>query len=271
MIADPHMVIVVALALLGTFLCRQADIIVDLPADLVSIAVIFPVVFSISSAYARREDALKSFAALKGDAASLYYAHRDWPSVQSELAGAGAALIHDLLSSIGRYFTAPPNARDQALRAVYRSCSAVSASYRDMLNGGATRSEVSRLGAYLRDVMVEFERMRNYNTYRTPITLRAFSRFFLTLLPLMFTPYFAYVGYPDDAWIGYAVALMYGVVLVGLDNVQEQLENPYDGIGPDDLHLLIADDYVSMLTGETNLASPRLVPALDRAATDSQD
>lgn len=87
----------------------------------------------------------------------------------------------------------------------------------------------------------------------------------------MFTPYFAYVGYPDDAWIGYAVALMYGVVLVGLDNVQEQLENPYDGIGPDDLHLLIADDYVSMLTGETNLASPRLVPALDRAATDSQD
>ncbi len=271
LIADPHMLIVVGLALLGTFACRQADLIVDLPADLVSIAVIFPVVFSISSAYARREDALKSFAALKADAASLYYAHRDWPTVQNELAAEGATLIHDLLDRIGRYFTATTNDRDRELRAVYRSCSDISASYRVMLNAGATRSEISRLGAYLRDVMVEFERMRNYSTYRTPITLRAFSRFFLTLLPLMFTPYFAYVGYPDDAWIGYAVALMYGVVLVGLDNVQEQLENPYDGIGPDDLHLMIADDYVAMLTAEVPSTAGRPVGALSAASSDAQD
>ena len=93
-LADAHMILVSGLALIGTFVCRQANFIVDLPVDLVSIAVIFPVVFSISSAYTRREDALKSFAALKADAASLtdeqvldYAVHDDgvsWTLVSSK-------------------------------------------------------------------------------------------------------------------------------------------------------------------------------------------
>jgi len=40
---------------------------------------------------------------------------------------------------------------------------------------------------------------------------------------------------------------LYSIVLVGLDNIQDELENPYDGIGPDDLHLDIAEDYINMI------------------------
>ncbi len=35
--------------------------------------------------------------------------------------------------------------------------------------------------------------------------------------------------------VGYCVALIDTLVLVGLDNIQEDLENPYDGIGVDDI------------------------------------
>lgn len=250
---DLHMLAVAGLAVLGTYVCREAGIIVDLPADLVGIAVIFPVVFSIASAYTRREEALKSFAALKADGASLYYAHRDWPEVQNQLGDEGATLVHQLLAAMAHYFETPDARKDQTLREVYRAFDAISLSHREVLRAGASRSEISRLGAYLREMIAQFETMRNFEHYRTPITLRAFSRFFLTVFPVLFSPYFAYVGYPDEPAIGYCVAFVYGLVLVGLDNVQEQLENPFDGIGPDDLRLSIADDYIALLTASQPL------------------
>jgi hypothetical protein len=253
-LVDMHMLLVASLAVAGTYVCRRTGVIVDLPADLVGIAVIFPVVFSIASAYTRREDALKSFAALKADGAALYYAHRDWPEIQNQLGDDGARLVEEMLHRVARYFEAPKAGKKQALLEVYRAFDTISLSYRDVLRAGASRSEVSRLGAYLRELVAQFETMRNFDHYRTPITLRAFSRFFLTVFPVLFTPYFAFVGYPDDLLVGYAVAFIYGVVLVGLDNVQEQLENPYDGLGPDDLRLSIAEDYVSLLTSAQGAA-----------------
>ncbi|MGE0229678.1 MAG: bestrophin family ion channel [Dehalococcoidia bacterium] len=246
-LVDAHMLLVAALAVVGTYLCRELDFIVDLPADLVGIAVIFPVVFSIASAYTRREEALRSFAAIKADAASLYYAHRDWTIDNASLGAASAALVEELLTAIGAYFASPPERQQQALARVYAAFSDISASYRDLRAAGVSGSEVSRLGAYLRELMTEFEAMRNFAHYRTPITLRAFSRFFLTLFPVLFTPYFAYVGYPEHPVIGYCFAFVYGIVLVGLDNVQEELENPYDGLGPDDLRLTIAGEFVELL------------------------
>lgn len=45
-----------------------------------------------------------------------------------------------------------------------------------------------------------------------------------------------------------AVGFVCGVVLVGLDNVHEELEHPYDGLGPDDLRLDIASEVVGLLT-----------------------
>ncbi|MEZ4552338.1 MAG: hypothetical protein R3B59_00345 [Dehalococcoidia bacterium] len=257
---DAHMLCVAALAVLGTYLCRRADFIVDLPADLVGVAVIFPVVFSIASAYTRREEALRSFAAIKADAASLYYAHRDWTIDNTGLGATRTALVQELLTAIGAYFATPPERQRPALQRVYAAFSDVSGSYRDLRAAGVSGSEVSRLGAYLRELMTEFEAMRNVAHYRTPVTLRAFSRFFLTLFPVLFTPYFAYVGYPEHPVIGYCFACVYGIVLVGLDNVQEELENPYDGLGPDDLRLTIASEFVDLLVCPTE-ATPAFEPA----------
>jgi hypothetical protein len=78
----------------------------------------------------------------------------------------------------------------------------------------------------------------------------ALSRLFLSLFPRVVTPYFAFVGYPDNAWIGYVVAFLYSIVLVGLDNIQEHLEHPYDATGPDDLHIDVGDEYMAMVAGE---------------------
>jgi hypothetical protein len=35
--------------------------------------------------------------------------------------------------------------------------------------------------------------------------------------------------------VGYLVAIVYSLVLVGLDGIQEDLKNPHDDIGSDDI------------------------------------
>ena len=81
------------------------------------------------------------------------------------------------------------------------------------------------------------EQMKNISIYRTPRALRSFTRIFLTIFPIVFGPYFAFLAASSFPAVGYGIAILYTIVLVGLDNIQEGLENPYDGIGVDDIDL----------------------------------
>jgi hypothetical protein len=95
-------------------------------------------------------------------------------------------------------------------------------------------------------MMGEFEAMRNIHDYRTPISLRAYSHVFLNSFPIVFGPYFAYLGQAYYPAVGYGVAILYSLVLVSLDNIQEHLEDPFDAVGGDDLRLDVAGDYQSV-------------------------
>ena len=95
--------------------------------------------------------------------------------------------------------------------------------------------------------MFEFERMRNVHLYRTPTALRAYSSIFLNAFPVLFAPYFAKVSNDYYYAAGYLVAAFYCLVLVGLNNIQEDLEHPYDQVGADDLNLDVADRYSRVL------------------------
>ncbi len=95
--------------------------------------------------------------------------------------------------------------------------------------------------------MESFEKMNNVACYRPPVSLRAHSRMFLNLFPIIFGPYFANLAFPAYPWVGFAVAALYAIVLVSLDNVQDHLENPFDSLGADDLKLEVVEDYIQFL------------------------
>ncbi len=247
-LVDIHTIIITILALFSTWLCRKLGFMFDMPTGIIGTAVIFPLVFSISSAYRRREEALRYFAGLKGHAAALYLAHRDWMPDGQERGEEGAALVQGLLTAVHNHLHADDRQKKESLSQVYRSYDAFSHSHEQLRQAGVTSGEVSRANQSLRSMIIEFERMRNIATYRTPVALRAYSSFFLSAFPIVFAPYFANTAYPDYPLVGYLVALLYSVILVSLDNIQENLENPYDGIGPDDLRLDIADKFVHLIS-----------------------
>ena len=153
----------------------------------------------------------------------------------------------ELFHAVAAFFKAPVAGQPVALRDVYRVFSDLSRANETLRASGVSPTEISRVSQYLRDIMGSFESMRNFSSYRTPVTLRSFSRSFVSLFPVLFTPYFALIGYPEHPWVGYLIALLYSTVLVGLDNIQEHLEDPYDAIGIDDLQLDVADEYLGLM------------------------
>ena len=234
-IVDRQTVAVTLLALVSTWVCIRHEILADLPSALIGIAVIFPIVFSINSAYRRREEALKYLASAKAHALAIAWAHRDWTGGQEDLVRQGRRLLEELFDVLRRFFPVGTDGDDDVLREVYGTFSDLSKSHEDLRAAGVPANEVSRSNQYLRAVMIDFERMRNILQYRTPIALRAYSRVFLNGFPILYGPYFATLAAESMPAVGYGVAVLYSVVLVSLDNIQEALENPYGTIDEDDV------------------------------------
>jgi len=235
--------VVIALACGATAICIWREIYIELPTALIGIAIVFPIVFSINAAYRRREEALNHFASLRGQAVSLFYAHRDWLPKEDQIHQERMkGLIDRLLQAIHTYFT-DEKGKEVHCREIFAICSDISKSLEELRQAGVSGTEISRCNQYLRAIMIDFEKMRNIRLYRTPTSLRAYSHVFLNSFPIMFAPYFAYLSDESYAIAGYLVAVFYGLVLVSLDNIQEDLENPFDQVGVDDLKLDVADYY----------------------------
>ncbi len=231
-IIDRQTIAVTVVALICTYVCLRFGIIVDLPFELVAVAIVFPIVFTISSAFQRREGALAELAEFRANLMAMFLAHRDWhrsddrsPHVRTQL-----RKLHEAVrDSVQR--------RDPATtRIVYGLFSNLSLEQETMrTRGRVSTSELARLNQYLRNTIANFEKLRNVADYRTPIALRAYTQVFLNVFPVLFAPYFALVS--SQGWwpLGYVMAILYSLVLVGLDNIQEGLENPFDGLGIDDI------------------------------------
>lgn len=251
-VADWQTLVVSLLALGSTFACHYFELYADIPTALIGLAVVFPIVFSISAAYRRREEALRYFGGLKAHAVALYFAHRDWIPGDKDLGSAHVATIRTridkLLDSIHRYLR-PGGREEQSFHKVYGNFSHLSESLEEIRQAGVSNSEISRANQYVSKMMIDFERMRNIATYRTPLTLRAYSRVFLNLFPIAFGPYFAHLCVKSEAfpYVGYGVAVLYSLVLVTLDNLQEDLEDPFDGVGTDDVNLNVMKNYSPIL------------------------
>lgn len=239
--------VVTTISLVATSICLYLEFTIELPTALIGIAIVFPIVFSINAAYRRREEALRYFASLKAHAASLFYAHRDWlPERTLEHAQRMVQLMARLLEAIHLCFSTAADS-EAHFQQVYNLFSELSLSMERLRDAGVSGSEVSRANQYLRAMMIEFERMRNIYTYRTPTALRAYSQIFLNSFPIVFAPTFAQLSQETTLAAGFLVAALYSLVLVSLDNIQECLENPYDGVGADDLRLDIGPHYTDLL------------------------
>ena len=241
--------VITFLAIASTLICRLMDFTADFPLTLVISAVVFPIVFSINAAYTRRETALANYGSLKAHGHAIYLSilHSSQDS-DLEIQKKAQELLGELIRKIQELFISEAADLRQKEMLVYNQFSLLSFLIKDDMRGISTfQADVSQCGSHLTEMMEAFETMKHIFQYRTPQTLRTFSRIFITTLPVLYAPYFAFLAADYSIGLALMMPVLFTVTLVSLDNIQLHLENPFDQIGEDDIHI-DPDAYVRRLS-----------------------
>jgi len=241
--------LVIAMVAVGsTWASIHFDIKADFPLTIISTAVIFPIVFSIGHAYKRREVTLDDYGTIKAHGRAIYFAARDWlPGHNEDRLTHGKAALENLMQATRDLFKGKPKDMAENEEAVYAAFSELSEFIKRMRGEGLPGGECSRCNQYLSKMIISFEHAKHVYQYRTPRTLRAFSDFFIVTLPIIYGPYFAHEAGEYHPWLAFIMPLLFALILVGLDNIQTHLEDPFDQIGPDDV-TINAEKFVELLT-----------------------
>ena len=120
-IINVQTLIVTSLAVASTRFCGVYEMTAEFPLTLIGIAVVFPLVFSISGAYKRREAALDEYGSMKGHGRAIFFASRDWidaPGNQAKQAEAKDVLA-ELLAACRALFRTPVTEMHDKETAVY--------------------------------------------------------------------------------------------------------------------------------------------------------
>lgn len=112
---------------------------------------------------------------------------------------------------------------------------------------GVQSGEVSRVSQYVSKIIIAFDNMKIIHNYRTPITLRMYSKVFIYIFPIIYGPYFASMVKEFSLSLEYVMPVLYSFILVSLDNIQDHLENPFDEVGEDDI-VIDADETANLLS-----------------------
>jgi len=241
--------LITGLSVLSSYLCFHYGLTAKFPDMLVGVAIVFPVVFSIGSAYTRRETALQRFSDFKGHAIAIYYASRDWSSTkENDLAVKARNMIHELLVTLKVMLKVKDHKQwDEHEKKMYDLFSKLSSLTMEFRNHGVQSGEISRVSQYVSKMIIAFDNMRIVHRYRTPVTLRAYSKVFIYTFPIIYGPYFASTFHDYSAQLEYVMPILYSFILVSLDNIQDQLEDPFDEVGEDDI-VIDAEETAKLLS-----------------------
>lgn len=240
-------VAVAALALAATQVCRTYDITGAFPLTLIATAIVFPIVFSIGGAYKRRETALDHYGVLKAHGRAIFFAARDWIEDSDQATRQHIKeLLGGLLTACRKLFKEPIDRMDENEQNVYGAFSELSRFIKNLRGKGLATGEVSRCNQYLSKMIIAFESIKHIYQYRTPRTLRAYSDFFIVVLPVLYGPHFAELAKDYAPGLWFLMPVLFSVILVALDNIQDHLEDPFDQIGEDDV-AINAEKFVARL------------------------
>jgi hypothetical protein len=242
-------IIITVLAIISTSVCFHFKLTAKFPDMLVGVAIVFPVVFSIGAAFNRRETALQRLSDFKGHGVALFYATRDWPANKdNNLPEQARKLFGEMISLMKIMFQTKEESHwGENEKKMYDLFSRMSLLTMELRNYGVQSGEISRASQYVSKMIIAFDNMKIIHDYRTPVTLRSYSKFFIYIFPVVYGPYFASTFHDYSASLEYVMPVLYSFILVSLDNIQDHLENPFDDVGEDDIHIN-ADDTLHIIS-----------------------
>ncbi len=225
--------IIVLLCVASVYVCLRFDYAYNVDWIFLSIAVLFPLVFTIREAFRRRQLAIRVLSALKAAVTAFYFGLENNEKMPIEEKRA----IHNLMRSLSDRFTQslkdPEHRGMGEVRGTIRRIYAVTTPRNEAISNSASL----KLMRVIQDIQESIESLNGIKMHGTPVSLRAYCLLSIYLLPFIFTPNLVYNLHDDPRWLIYALNIVNGFVLISLYNLQDLIEDPFDQMGMDDIKL----------------------------------
>jgi len=203
---------------------------------LISIAIIFPLVFTIRSAFRRREKALEYLSGFKAGLQTVHHYIQESNKLDDVKKEEAKTILKNIPPVLVDYLRSKTKTKEDVAEEIKKVATFMRVN--DEYIGNGTASRVYR---FMKDVYESFENVVAINQHRTPIAIRAYCLIFIYLYPVIYTPAL-YNRLHDgisfhDSWILFALSAISTFILISLYNVQDQMEHPFDQHGLDDIQL----------------------------------
>ena len=250
-----RIVIILIETILIYFLYDKYRIDIKIDFTIMSIAIVFPLVFSITSAYQRRQEAIALFSEFRNkiiDLTNIFYAvdevnKKDYVSLFNKLVGVQTDLNNYLINpSSDNDFGVIRDKRKEVLLFID--------SHKKLFN----EREKDSLIRVKNELFLSAEQIRGIKIHGTPISLRKYCLIFIYFSPLLYNSQLietsSGTGFQLESIVSLMFSLVVSFVLMALYNVQDYIENPFDQKGLDDLNIeaMKVNDWESLYTGEDN-------------------
>lgn len=222
-----------AIAILTVFLSYWLEFSYDVDLTLLSIAIVFPLVFTIRGSFRRREKALEHLSKFRSALKTVHYFVLNNQEMSQEDKGKMEGILSEISSKtivhLGGNFESTQEL-DQIINSVNLF----------MLEMGEKVSSKlkDRVFRFMNNLHESIENLHAINIHRTPITLKAYCKIFIYIFPLIYSPTIIFhVGPETPEGVSYFIVLLTQFILISLYNIQDQLEYPFDDDGLDDVNL----------------------------------
>ena len=221
------------ISILTTFLAYYFNIIFQVDLTLLSIAIVFPLVFAIRGSFRRREKALNHLSKFRSALQTVHY----FVVSNAELSENSKEEMTDILVEISEeslLHLAKKTIKTTQLDEIIDKVQGFINSREEIISS----SLKDRIFKFMQDLHESIENLHAINIHRTPILLKAYCKFFIYIFPLIYAPAVIFnLGDYNSPIIAYAVVILTQFILISLYNIQDQLEYPFDADGPDDIQL----------------------------------
>ena len=229
-----RMVLIVIETLVVYFFYDKFDFNLQIDFTILSIAIVFPLVFSITSAYQKRQDALSEFNSFRNkliELSNLFHAvdginKKDYSSFFKTLLSLQDNLIYVLTDNSSNNMD---NIRIKRKEIFYTLTQ-----YKKLYN----EREKDSIIRVKNELFESVEKLNTLKIHSTPISLRVYCLVFIYLSPLVYNSNIL-ASFVNNNFLELVVSLFFsviiGFILMALYNIQEYIEDPFDQQGLDDL------------------------------------
>ena len=229
-----RMVLIVIETLVIYFFYDKFNFNLEIDFTILSISIVFPLVFSITSAYQKRQDALSEFNCFRNkliELSNLFHAvdginKKDYSSFFKTLLGLQDNLISVLSNN-------ESNNMD-TIRSKRKEIFYILTQYKKLYN----EREKDSIIRVKNELFESVEKLNTLKIHSTPISLRVYCLIFIYLSPLVYNSNIL-ASFVNNNFLELIVSLFFsviiGFILMALYNIQEYIEDPFDQQGLDDL------------------------------------